>query len=253
MSHVTPQPRNASGSTAAGLPTWSGVAIVLAALLTGLLLSMIHHAIGAPYIILFVVSSLGVALFTEVRGLFITVACLPLSFAAVTVLTSWLNGRALSPNISGLSTTALVTAVYPLLQLFPVLFLVTLGCALIAFLRISLLRRQGAEIERKERESRRRTAEADRRNRETVSRLHSTSTARRPRQRAENQRPAQRPPRTAAPPAKEDARSPWPADRARATYRPQRPPRWDQGEEQGRHERRRTSYPPSRTPHRRDY
>ncbi|WP_319651819.1 MULTISPECIES: DUF6542 domain-containing protein [unclassified Corynebacterium] len=249
---MTHQPRNASGNFAAGLPTWSGVSIVLVALLTGLLLSMINHTIGAPYIILFVVASLVVALFTEVRGLFITVASIPLSFAAITVLTAWFNGRALSPNISGFSTTALVTAVYPLLQLFPVLFLVTSGSAAIAFLRISLLRRKAAEMEKKEAESRRRTAKAEQRNQETVSRLNSTSASRRTRYSATTNRTPQRPPRTAAPP-EEPAGSPWPSDRARVSSRP-RPSttqhsrqhshrQQPHGRHEARHEQRRSPYP----------
>lgn len=247
---MTHQARTAPGKLATGLPTWSGVSIVLAALLTGLLLSMLNHTIGAPYIILFVVASLVVALLTEVRGLFITVASIPLSFAAVTVLTSWFNGRALSPNISGLSTTALVTAVYPLLQLFPVLFFVTLGSAAIAFLRISLLRRRAAEMEKKERESRRRTAKAEQRNQETVSRLNSASAARRVRYSAPAQRAPQRPPRTAAPP-EESSGSPWPSERARVSSRPrpatphshQQPRQQPHGRHEARSEQRRTPYP----------
>ncbi|KQB85865.1 DUF6542 domain-containing protein [Corynebacterium lowii] len=249
MSHVTPHPRLSRGRPA-GLPTWSGVSIVVAALLTGLLLSMFNHTIGASYIILFVLSSLVVALFTEVRGLFITVACIPLSFAAITVLTSWFNGCALSPNISGFSTTALVAAVYPLLQLFPVLFFVTLGSTLIAFLRLFLLRRRAAEREQRARELRRRTAEAEQRNQETVSRLNSTSAARRTRHSASGRTP-QRPQRTAAPP--EEPSSPWPSDRARASSRPRYSAQHADRERHTYTGAPRQDYRGARRPHRRDY
>jgi len=164
--------RQQPGTT--GLPTWSGIAIVLAALITGLLLSINAQAIGWPFLLCFAVAGIVVALATEARGLFLTIASMPLLFGTMTVLTSWMVGRSLaSDGTPAFSTTSIVTAIYPLAQFFPVLGGVTLIASIIAAVRIWLLRRNGRAREESAIEVRRRTAEADRRNRDTVTRARS--------------------------------------------------------------------------------
>lgn len=155
----------------AGLPTWSGIAIVVAALITGLLLSINAQSIGLPYLVCFGVSAIVVALFTEARGLFLVVASLPLVFGIMTVLSAWTVARSLaSEGSDAFSTTTTLTALFPLAQFFPTLVGVTAAAALIAVLRIWLLRRSGRARDRAAVENRRRAAEADRINRDTATR-----------------------------------------------------------------------------------
>lgn len=174
MSSSSPRSSRRQQPGTTGLPTWSGIAIVLAALITGLLLSINAQAIGWPFLLCFAVAGIVVALATEARGLFLTIAAMPLLFGTMTVLTSWMVGRSLaSDGTPAFSTTSIVTAIYPLAQFFPVLGGVTLVAAVIAAVRIWLLRRSGRVREETAIEVRRRTAEADRRNRDTVSRARS--------------------------------------------------------------------------------
>ena len=174
MSSSSPRSSRRQQPGTTGLPTWSGIAIVLAALITGLLLSINAQAIGWPFLLCFAVAGIVVALATEARGLFLTIASMPLLFGTMTVLTSWMVGRSLaSDGTPAFSTTSIVTAIYPLAQFFPVLGGVTLIAAIIAAVRIWLLRRDGRAREESAIEVRRRTAEADRRNRDTVTRARS--------------------------------------------------------------------------------
>lgn len=174
MSSSSPRSSRRQQPGTTGLPTWSGIAIVLAALITGLLLSINAQAIGWPFLLCFAVAGIVVALATEARGLFLTIASMPLLFGTMTVLTSWMVGRSLaSDGTPAFSTTSIVTAIYPLAQFFPVLGGVTLVAAIIAAVRIWLLRRNGRAREESAIEVRRRTAEADRRNRDTVTRARS--------------------------------------------------------------------------------
>jgi len=169
----TPSHRSRSRSRArsTGLPTWSGIAIVLAALITGLLLSINGQAVGLPYLLCFGVAALVVALVTEVRGLFLTVASIPLLFGVMTVVSAWAVTRSLaSEGTAAFSMTSIATAVFPLAQFFPALMSVTSAAAAIALLRVWLSRRSGRAARSAEMQDRRRTAEANRRNRDTVSR-----------------------------------------------------------------------------------
>ncbi len=86
MSTPTHRSRARPDARNAGLPTWSGIAIVIAALITGLLLSINAQSIGTPYLICFGVAAVVVALFTEARGLFLVVASLPLVFGIMDTL-----------------------------------------------------------------------------------------------------------------------------------------------------------------------
>lgn len=171
MSTSSHRSRNRSRARSTGLPTWSGIAIVLAALITGLLLSINGQAVGLPYLLCFGVAALVVALFTEVRGLFLTVASIPLLFAVMTVASAWAVNRSLaSEGTSAFSTTSIATAVFPLAQFFPVLMGVTSAATAIALLRVWFSRRSGRAAQSAALRDRRRVAEADRRNRDTVSR-----------------------------------------------------------------------------------
>lgn len=171
MSTPSHRSRSRSRARSTGLPTWSGIAIVLAALITGLLLSINGQAVGLPYLLCFGVAALVVALVTEVRGLFLTVASIPLLFGVMTVVSAWAVTRPLaSEGTAAFSMTSIATAVFPLAQFFPALMSVTSAAAAIALLRVWLSRRSGRAARSAEMQDRRRTAEANRRNRDTVSR-----------------------------------------------------------------------------------
>ncbi|AGF72019.1 DUF6542 domain-containing protein [Corynebacterium halotolerans] len=168
---MSPKSRSRQATVFTGLPTWSGIAIVLAALVTGLLISLSVQQIGLPFLVCFILSGLFVALLTEPRGLFLTVASMPVLFAAMTVLTAWSVARSTAPEGSAaFSTTSIVTGVYPLLEFFPVLFSVSAGAGAIAILRLWLLRRSGRARDLAAQRTRRRDAENEQRNRATVSR-----------------------------------------------------------------------------------
>ena len=127
-----------------GIPLWSSLSIVAAALITGLLLAVSGGELGWVYLALFAIAAVVTALLTEPRGLFILVVSLPLLYSAVTVATG-LGIVANSPGEgNGLSTTEIITGIYPLLQHFPVLFIVTAVAALIAIARIYLLKRNAS-------------------------------------------------------------------------------------------------------------
>lgn len=158
------------------MPTWSGIAIVLAALLTGMLISIMNLDMGVPYLACFVVAGLAVALFTELRGLFLTVAMLPISFAAVTILTSFIITRMMAADGTPMfNKTTIVTAVYPLAQYFLVLAAVTAGAIIIAVLRLKSHQRNSTKRAEEHTAQRRQEAEADRRNRETVTRARAVT------------------------------------------------------------------------------
>lgn len=171
MSTPTHRSRAAKDARSTGLPTWSGIAIVLAALVTGLLLSVNAQTIGTPYLICFAVAALLVALFTEARGLFLVVASLPLLFGVMTVGSSWAVTRSLAAEgTDAFSTTTILTSLFPLVQYFPALFAVTAATIFIAVGRVWLLRRSGRARDKAAIANRRRTSEADRVNRDTATR-----------------------------------------------------------------------------------
>ena len=108
MSTPTHRSRARPDARNAGLPTWSGIAIVIAALITGLLLSINAQSIGTPYLICFGVAAVVVALFTEARGLFLVVASLPLVFGIMTVISAWAVTRSLAAEGSAAFSTTTV-------------------------------------------------------------------------------------------------------------------------------------------------
>lgn len=149
-----------------GLPLWSAFAILIAALVTGLLVSLATGGLGLTFLVCFAVASLLMTLLVDPRGIFLTVASLPLLFGLGTVLTAWSVGRVQASDGAPLfSRATVVTALYPLTEHFPWMAVVTLVAVVIGVARLWLLRRRRAELERQAIESRRRTAEADRRNR----------------------------------------------------------------------------------------
>lgn len=182
----------------------------MAALITGLLLSISFQQVGLPYLVIFIIAGLFTALFTEPRGLFLTVVSLPLLFGVMTPVAAWSVARSLAAEgTPAFSMATIATSVYPLIQFFPVLLAVTLGAGIIAALRLWLLKRAQRAQARVVQRARRRSAEVERRNRAAASRArHRTNQvtveellARNRQRAAPTERPVRRTPRRARPPA----------------------------------------------------
>lgn len=150
---------------------------MLAGLLTGLIISLYLQEISMLYLVIFAVTTVVVTVFVESRGLFLTVVSIPLLFTVLTVITAWAVTQSLSAEGSDpFSTTAIITAVYPLTQYFPWLIAVTVICLVIAVLRLWLLRRAARKLREKENRRRRRARARDRRTRAAAAdaREHSS-------------------------------------------------------------------------------
>lgn len=151
-----------------------------------MLVSLLSGSMGLAYQLLFIIGALTVTVLVEARGLFLTVASIPLLFGLVTPMTAWfVSQQGLAGAAPGVSVTEILSAVYPLAQYFPTLLMVTLVAALIAVVRIILLRRHEQQRQVTSERSRRAQREADSVNRSTANRAREQSTrARRSREAA---------------------------------------------------------------------
>lgn len=153
----------------AGLPLWSGLSILIAALITGLLLSLHFGVIAWPFLALFIASSLIVILVVNPRSLFLTASFIPILFAVFTTITGYFLVKQSAPQQSaGLNKTQLITVFYPLLQLFPYLASVTVGVVLIAGLRIAILKQRSVKTRSIAHADRVHREQSDARNRASV-------------------------------------------------------------------------------------
>ena len=179
MSHVNTQSHPVSSRADKGfgaLPVWTSIAVIVAALATGLIISTITTSVGWPFLICFILGAVAASALVNVRGLFLTVGSIPLLFGIAIFFTSWLVSRAsASEGSPAFSTTILVTSAYPLLEVFPYLAFTLLACIAIAIFRVYRAKQTVTSINSKEQVSRRAMAESDRRNRETTSRARQTT------------------------------------------------------------------------------
>ena len=179
MSHVNTQSHPVSSRAEKGfgaLPVWTSIAVIMAALVTGLLISSITASVGWPFLICFILGAIAASLIVHVRGLFLTVASIPLLFSIAIFITSWIVSRASAGEDSPmLSATILVTSAYPLLQVFPHLAITLLGCIAIAVFRLYRAKQKATSISSKEMVNRRTMAESNRRNTQTTSRARKTT------------------------------------------------------------------------------
>lgn len=160
----------------AGISLWSGIAIVVAGLLTGAIISLVIADLGWPFLLCFALSALVATVLVEIRGLFLTVACQPLGFGIVTVVTSWLLTRsAAAAGTSPFSKTALLTSGFPLLELFPGLIATTAAMIIIGALRYWRAVHSASRAQEQAIITRRATAEADRHNRDVATRARQRS------------------------------------------------------------------------------
>ncbi|WJY97235.1 hypothetical protein CFOUR_04040 [Corynebacterium fournieri] len=163
MSHVSSRKSASPSATFLGLPTGSGIGIIFAALFTGVLLSLSAGAIGWPFLALYAIAVLAVATLVNPRGLFINVASAPIMFVAAVLVAGWVMSRA---EISAGGTSgkaALLLVFYPVTELFPALFTVTLGSIIIAVVRIQLIKRHNQQLRRRETAERTRLNQSNRR------------------------------------------------------------------------------------------
>ena len=179
MSHVNTRSHPVSSRAEKGfgaLPVWTSIAVIVAALATGLIISTITTSVGWPFLICFILGAVAASALVNVRGLFLTVGSIPLLFGIAIFFTSWLVSRAsASEGSPAFSTTILVTSAYPLLEVFPYLAFTLLACIAIAIFRVYRAKQTVTSINSKEQVSRRAMAESDRRNRETTSRARQTT------------------------------------------------------------------------------
>ena len=179
MSHVNTQSHPVSSRAEKGfgaLPVWTSIAVIVAALATGLIISTITASVGWPFLICFILGAVAASAMVHVRGLFLTVASIPLLFSIAIFITSWLVSRATAADGSPLfSTTILVTSAYPLLEVFPQLAITVIICVIIAVFRLYRAKQKATSISSKELVNRRSMAESNRRNSETTSRARKTT------------------------------------------------------------------------------
>lgn len=179
MPHTSPRSRKTPQQAARGprgLKTWTAIAVILAALVTGLLVTMMVGGIGTAYVVCFALGALIAVLCVEFRGLFLTVTSIPILFALLTVVTGWFTSRADSPDgAAPFSRTMIVTSIFPIIQLFPALIGTTLAALAIAIIRFWLGRRNSKSQSHKAQVARRAEAEADRRNRDSTAKARQQS------------------------------------------------------------------------------
>ena len=147
-----------------GLPLWSTLSILAAAALTGALISLLMNSLGWQFLLIYAIAAITTTLFSEARGIFITIASVPLIYTLGTLISALLVTYSTTPG-GNLSRTAVLASVYPILQFFPWLFFVSVLCVIIGVVRLRLLRRQARIQQHQEIRRRRRYAEENRRNR----------------------------------------------------------------------------------------
>ena len=164
----------APGFTGLSLPL--ALVLVLAASVTGLLLSILFNGIGLPFLLCFFVSVIFVTLFVEPESLFMTVAPLPLFFAVFAFFTSWGSNIANAPDGTNWASRTMVwTSVYPVVEFFPALALITFMAIGIAILRVVMLRGRVRVHDRNRRQQRSHNRAANRRNLRSTTRAREQS------------------------------------------------------------------------------
>ena len=166
MSNVSEKNRSrSSGAKFFGIPLWMSLAVLCGGLLVGSLISLASGKLGLPFVLCFIIGVVFSVLLTEPRSLFLSVVSIPIFFSIAAGTTGWfLNQQISRPNGSGgISKTQILSAIYPLLQQFPVMAIATIGAGIIAYLRWHLVTRYVQQSEKKAAEDRRRDTETQKR------------------------------------------------------------------------------------------
>lgn len=146
-----------------GLPTGSAIAINAAALFTGAVIAVSAGAITWPLLALFGAAVILTTLLVNPRGIFLTAVTAPLLFLVTVVGCGLLIGKDQLAGEGASSRAAQLLVIYPLVELFPWLFAVTLISAIIGAVRIRLIKRQNRAIVARETRERRQVSSTNRR------------------------------------------------------------------------------------------
>lgn len=151
---------------------WSSTSILLAALITGTLLSLLTQDLGLMYLGCFTLGALITVLMVEPRGLFLTAAQIPFLFGVATPLAALVITGAQSPTRGDgkLSKTELITLIFPLAQFFPTLIAVSVGAVIIAVVRYVKHKNNNVRLARRQSAQRKRDSRSDRSNLSTATR-----------------------------------------------------------------------------------
>lgn len=194
MTHVSNRAQSASTLPFLGLPTGAAIGINVAVLLAASVLAVaVSGSIPWYFLALFAASVVLTTTFVNIRGVYLTVASAPLLFVGAVLTISFLLSRGELAGDGASGRAARILVLYPLVQLFPVLFTVTLGAAIIGFARIRLIKRQNRAIRAHERVQRSRAAGQNRRNAAQAKRARENTPDRadRPREQTRRVQPEQ--------------------------------------------------------------
>src|SRR5699024_12067046 len=92
VSHVNTQSHPVSSRAEKGfgaLPVWTSIAVIVAALATGLIISTITASVGWPFLICFILGAVAASAMVHVRGLFLNVVYIPLLFSITIFVLLW--------------------------------------------------------------------------------------------------------------------------------------------------------------------
>lgn len=154
-------------------PVWAPPLVMIAVILTGLVLAISSHAIPTSYFVLFAIATIACTIFVEPRGLFLTVAAIPVYYVLGTFIVGWFASSG-TGSVTG-RKARLLTAAYPTVEHFLWLlfsFLIAVGIALV---RWWIYREELARRAAREAFARRRRVNSDRTNREAYTRARTRS------------------------------------------------------------------------------
>lgn len=147
-----------------GLSILSGVGIIVAALITGSLISMYTGTMGWPFLVCYLIAVIVVTTLVNPRGLFLVVASAPIFYLIALLVTgAVIIFQQLPPGQNSIGKTGFIVMLYPLVQFFPFLATVTIGTVIIAVVRYLLLRRRNEEIEKITKQRRKEIAQSNER------------------------------------------------------------------------------------------
>ncbi|WP_282940435.1 DUF6542 domain-containing protein [Corynebacterium auriscanis] len=154
-------------------PVWAPPLVMAAVILTGLVLALSSHAIPTSYFVLFAVATIACAFFVDPRGLFLTVAAIPVYYVVGTFIVGWFatSGSGATPG----RKARILTAAYPTVEHFLWLLVSFLIALAIAMFRWWFYREELARRAAREAFARRRRVASERTNRESYTRARTRS------------------------------------------------------------------------------
>ena len=153
------------------------LAVLCGGLLVGSLISLASGKLGLPFVLCFIIGVVFSVLLTEPRSLFLSVVSIPIFFSIAAGATGWFLNQQISRSngSGGISKTQILSAIYPLLQQFPVMAIATIGAGIIAYLRWHLVTRYVQQSEKKAAEDRRRDTETQKRAMKQANRVRTAA------------------------------------------------------------------------------